>query len=247
MGNVFSACSSADDTESSLHFFGGGHDFREISEEMKEAITSHPNYPSMQTFLAMAKPKKRVISQEQQAAADLVLRKSMIEASEEYDYDLLPNDLLWQIVNYCNSLDDFIPAGMSINHLIFSASSVDLISILKCAGQCVAPLMPNPERVGRYAAGRTTQGLPYREKPKDHPEYMPKPDEALHYKALEGSMLNRYQSGMILKRRPSCTAKLCAVEGCANCTFHITGICSEHLNEKERGIRIFMKPVDSCK
>merc|ERR1711871_774459 len=69
------------------------------------------------------------------------------------------------------------------------------------------------------------QGREFHAKSKDLEKGI-KPEENLTFKALEGAMLSRYQTGIVLERRPSCTAKPCLTKACPNLTLHVSGVCT---------------------
>lgn len=103
--------------------------------------------------------------------------------------------------------------------------NVAIPALFKHTGRALAYVIPSSEAVGRFSARTTMRNNPgYQAKPGQV-----KPVEALHFKALEAALFNRFQEAKVIQRRPSCSAMLCLHDGCTEHTFSLLGYCEDHI------------------
>ena len=220
-------------------------DRKEITFALGHYVRSGENYP--EDFKKLAKAKKLILTAEQEAveenkrldAEDEAARASGKEVKRRLStgggmedgvsFDTLPQDFIASVNDYVNEIGALAECGFdgSIESAVAFAAPMDLIGVAKAAGELLAPFVPAPSNVGKKAASRSIvkQGREFHAKSKDLEKGI-KPEENLTFKALEGAMLSRYQTGLVLERRPSCTAKPCLTKACPNLTLHVSGVCT---------------------
>ena len=235
-------------------------DKKEITFALDHYIKNGENYP--EDFKKLAKAKKLILTAEQMAveenkrldAEDEEARKSGKEVKRRLStgggledgasFDTLPTDFLNDVMEYAELSGALATADVSsFSDAVSAGISWDLIALAKTAGEMIGPYVPAPSSVGKKAASASIKKIEGREfKAKgDDLEKGLKPEENLTFKALEGNMLSRYQTGLVLERRPSCTAKPCCKRGCPNLTMNVAGVCTSCMDYEEHHSR-WLKP-----
>lgn len=185
-----------------------------LTDSLKEFLAEK----SAKNFLSLAKAKKIILTQEQKAA----MEKDYDQFAENNPNDLLPADFEILVSQYLVE-DGLMQSVDGLKNLMSIDNMTSIVDVLKNIGQVVAPFTPAPDTVGKmYGQYSKGEEMQVSAKPP------PKPEEALHFKAIDSGILDRYQSSLIYERRPSVSALPCQHYGCSYSTFNLSGFCKEH-------------------